>query len=315
MHHAGVVGGLLLGERKKMRTVNWLRRKLNFRSAERLFIELLSCAARNLPRCDQCSKNFTMRRTRVSSADAMIVRIERSENDAQYEGTTHCERLGSRRRPNRLDLVPPDDCELNLPAGAALGLAGAGTPRSSLILPADPIAVGILVAAVTVTTVVAVAVVIVAVSGGTGCRGSYCCRTNRRSAIRIIPATIGNPAIGCPAIRGPSIGRPSIGYAAARNANSTAPDTCRANPSASTNAAATVGERVVGNKGHAHQEGGRETYDSITQHCCTPSLAFADDEQRGVVIHEVNLLGNGRGRPRRKRPPGSVGGQDRSRLR
>jgi hypothetical protein len=47
MHHAGVVGGLLLGERTKMRTVNWFRRKLNFRSAERLFIELLSCAARN----------------------------------------------------------------------------------------------------------------------------------------------------------------------------------------------------------------------------------------------------------------------------
>ena len=247
--------------------------------------------------------------TRVSSADAMIVRIERGENDAQYEGTTHCERLGSRRRPNRLDLVPPDDCELNLPAGAALGLAGAGTPRSTLILPADPIAVGILVAAVTVTTVVAVAVVVVAVSGGAGCRGSYCCGTDRRSAIRI------TATIGCPAIRGPSIGRPSIGYAAARNANSTAPDTCRANPSASTNAAATVGERVVGNKGHAHQEGGRETYDSTTQHWYSPSLTIADGKQPSVAIDEVNLIGNGLGRPRRKRPPGSVGGQDRSRLR
>src|SRR6516162_5511182 len=184
----------------------------------------------------QRSKNFTVRWTRVSSADA----DDLSASTAPHEGATHCDGPGNHRRPNRLDLVPPDDCELNLPAGAALGLAGdqSGTPRSKLILLADPIAVGVLVAAVAVTTVVAVAVVVVAVSGGTGCRGSYCCGTDRRSAIRIT-ATIGNATIGCPAIRGPSISRPSIGHATARNANSTAPDTCRANPSASTDAATT----------------------------------------------------------------------------
>ena len=255
----------------------------------------------------QRSKNFTMRWTRVSSADA----DDLSASAAQHEGATHCDSLGNHRRPNRLNLVPPDDCELNLPAGAALGLAGdqSGTPRSTLILLADPIAVGVLVAAVTVTTVVAVAVVVVAVSGGTGCRGSYCCGTDRRSAIRI------TATIGCPAIRGPSISRPSIGHATARNANSTAPDTCRANPSASTDAATTVGERVIGNKGQAHKEGGRETYDSITQHWYSPSLIIADGKQPSVAIDEVNLIGNGLGRPRRKRPPGSVGGQDRSRLR
>src|SRR6516162_1218747 len=169
----------------------------------------------------QRSKNFTVRWTRVSSADA----DDLSASTAPHEGATHCDGPGNHRRPNRLDLVPPDDCELNLPAGAALGLAGdqSGTPRSKLILLADPSAVGVLVAAVAVTAVIAVAVVVVAVSGGTGCRRSYCCGTDRRSAIRI-PATI-----GCAAIRCASIGRPAIGHATARNANSAASDAGRAN--------------------------------------------------------------------------------------
>ena len=132
------------------------------------------------------------------------------------------------------------------------------TPRSTLILLADPSAVGVLVAAVAVTTVVAVAVVIIAVSGGTGCRGSHCCGTDCRSAIRI-PATIGDPTIGCPAIRGAS-----IGHATARNTNRTASDTCRANSPASTDATATVSERVIGNKGRAYKDSGRETNESIT---------------------------------------------------
>ena len=137
------------------------------------------------------------------------------------------------------------------------------TPRSTLILLADPSAVGVLVAAVAVTTVVAVAVVIIAVSGGTGRRRSHCCGTDCRSAIRI-PATIGDPTIGCPAIRGASIGCPAIGHATARNANSAASDTRRANSSASTGTATTVGERVIGNKGRAYKDSGRETNESIT---------------------------------------------------
>jgi hypothetical protein len=121
----------------------------------------------------------------------------------------------------------------------------------------------------TAVAVVAVAVVVVAaVSSGTDCRGSYCCGTDRRSAIRI-PATIGNPTIGPPA----------VGHATARNANSTASVTYRADPSASTGAATAVSERVIGNKGHAHKEGCRETYDSFTQHWCSPFLTIADGKQ------------------------------------
>ena len=152
-----------------------------------------------------------------------------------------------------------------------VAIAHAFAMAATLISLADPIAVGVLVAAVAVTAVIAVAVVVVAVSGGTGCRRSYCCGTDRRSAIRI-PATIGNPTIGCPAIRGASIGRPAIGHAAARNANSTASDTYCASASASTDATATVSERFIRNKGRAHKDGGCETYENATEHCCSPSL-------------------------------------------
>jgi len=124
-------------------------------------------------------------------------------------------------------------------------------PRSTPILLADPIAKGIAVAAVAVA---------VAVSGGTDCRGSYCCGTDRRSAIRIIPATIGHPTVGRSAIRrATSIGRSairratSIGRSAIRGATS---DACRANPSASAGTATTVSERVIRNEGHPHKEGG-----------------------------------------------------------
>jgi hypothetical protein len=152
-----------------------------------------------------------------------------------------------------------------------VAIAHAFAMAATLISLADPIAVGVLVAAVAVTTVVAVVVVVVAVSGGTGRRRSYCCGTDRRSAIRI-PATIGNPTIGCPAIRSASIGRPAIGHATARNANGAASDTCRANSPASTDATATVSECVIGNKGRSHEDGGCETYEDVTQHWCSPSL-------------------------------------------
>jgi hypothetical protein len=149
-------------------------------------------------------------------------------------------------------------------------------PRSTLILLADPIAVAISVAAVAVTVGV-VAVVVVAVSGGTDCRGSECCGTDRRSAIRIIPATIGGTAIGYATARNTNSGT-AIGHATARNANSTTSDTCRANPAASADTATTVSERVIRNEGHPYKEGGRETYDSFTQHWWAPSLTIADAE-------------------------------------
>ena len=101
---------------------------------------------------------------------------------------------------------------------------------------ADPIAIGIAVAAV--------AVAVVAVSGGSYCCGSYCCGTDRRSAIRIIPATIGRSAIR---------GATAISPSAICGATS---DTCRANPSASAGTATTVSERVIRNEGHPHKEGG-----------------------------------------------------------
>jgi hypothetical protein len=123
-----------------------------------------------------------------------------------------------------------------------------------------------LVAAVAITTV-AVAIVVIAISGGTGCRGSYRCGTDRRSAIRI-PATIGNPTT----IDAPAIGSATIGHAAARNANSTASDTYCASAAASTDATATVSECVIRNNGRAHKDGGCETYENATEHCCPPSL-------------------------------------------
>src|SRR6516164_1368459 len=70
---------------------------------------------------------------------------------------------------------------------AQFGCACAWSYANS-ILRADHIAIGVAVATVVRTTIVAVAVVVVAVSGGTGCGGSYCCGTDRRSAIRITPA-------------------------------------------------------------------------------------------------------------------------------
>jgi hypothetical protein len=139
------------------------------------------------------------------------------------------------------------------------------------MLLADPIAIRIAVAAVAVTTVVAIAVVVVSVSGGTGCRSSHCCGPDRRSAIRIISATIGRSTISRPAI-GHATARNSaatIGHATARN--STAANTYRANPSAGTGATTTVSESVIGSEGHSHEESGCETYDSIAQHWCSPS--------------------------------------------
>ena len=140
----------------------------------------------------------------------------------------------------------------------------ASNPRE-LVLLADPIAIAVLVAAVAVT-VSAVASVVVAVSGSTRCRGSYCRGTDRRSAIRIVPATIGGTAIGH--------GTTAIGHTTARNSttaightttrNGTTSDTRRANPSASTGTATTVSERVIRNESHPYKEGGRETYDNIT---------------------------------------------------
>jgi hypothetical protein len=149
-------------------------------------------------------------------------------------------------------------------------------PRSRLILLADPIAVAILVAAVGIT-VGAVASVVVAVSGGTDCRGSQCRGTDRRSAIGIIPATIGGTAIGHATACNANSGT-AIGHATARNANSTTSDTCRANP-ASAGTATTVSECVIGNEGHPHKEAGCETYDSFTQHWYSPSLTIADGQR------------------------------------
>src|SRR6516164_3964320 len=152
-------------------------------------------------------------------------------------------------------------------------------PRSRLILLADPIAVAILVAAVAVTVgvvavvVIAIAVVVVAVSGGTDCRGTQCGGTDRRSAIRIIPATIGGTAIGYATARNAN-SRTAIGHATAGNANSATSDTCRANPAASAGTATAVSECVIRNEGHPHKEAGRETYDSFTQHWCSPSLTI-----------------------------------------
>ena len=137
--------------------------------------------------------------------------------------------------------------------------------------------------------VAAVVASVVAVSAvRTGCRGSYCCCTDR-SAIRIIPATVRSATIRRSTIRRATIGRATIGYATTRNRP--ASDTCRANPSAaSTGATTTVSERVIGNKGHAYKEGGCETYESITQHWRSPSLTIADAEQRGVAINKITML-------------------------
>jgi hypothetical protein len=128
-----------------------------------------------------------------------------------------------------------------------------GTSGSSILL-ADQIAVGVTVAAVVVGTVSAV-------SGGTGCCGSYCCCPDRRSAIRI-PSTISSAAIGRSTVSGPA-----IGHATPRNG--AASDTYRANP-AGTDTASTVSEGVIGYKGRANKDGGCETYESITQHGNSP---------------------------------------------
>jgi hypothetical protein len=135
-----------------------------------------------------------------------------------------------------------------------------GPPRPTLILLAGPTAEVVYVVAVAV--IVAEAVVVVVAVSGTGGRGSCRCGTDRRSAIRIIPTTIGNPTtIGSPTtIDGPTIGPPAIGHATARYANSTTSGTCHPNPSsASTDAATAVSERVIGYNGHAHKEDGRES--------------------------------------------------------
>jgi hypothetical protein len=131
--------------------------------------------------------------------------------------------------------------------------------------------------------VAAVVASVVAVSAvRTGCRGSYCSCTDR-SAIRIIPATVRSATI-----RSATIRRATIGYATARN--SPASDTCRANSSAASTGATTVSERVIGNKGHAYKEGGCETYESIAQHWCSPSLTIGNAEQRGVAINKITML-------------------------
>jgi len=128
-------------------------------------------------------------------------------------------------------------------------------PVASSILLADEIAVGVAVAAVVVATVSAIS----AVSGGTGCCGSYCCRPDCSSAIRI-PPTISGATISGTAISGAA-----IGHATPRNG--TAADTDRARPSGvNTCTAATVGECVVGNKCRAEKYGGCQANESITQH-------------------------------------------------
>jgi hypothetical protein len=131
-------------------------------------------------------------------------------------------------------------------------------------------------------------VAIGAIRGGADCRGTYCCGTDRRSAIGIIPS-----AISSTTIRRPTIRPATIGHTTACIANSASSDTYRASP-VSTGTATTVSERVIGNKGHAHKKGGRETYERITQHWCSPSLTVVDGERRGVAINKVNtMLGNG----------------------
>jgi hypothetical protein len=116
---------------------------------------------------------------------------------------------------------------------------------ASLILLADQIAVSVTVAAVVVATIGAVS----AVSGGTGCCGSYCCRPDCRSAIRIAPTVSGA----------------AIGHAPPRNG--TASDAYRASPSGvHTCTAATVSERVVGDKGSAEKYRDCQANESITQH-------------------------------------------------
>ena len=133
------------------------------------------------------------------------------------------------------------------------------TPRSTLILRADQIAVGVAVAAVVVAT-------IVAVSPSSRC-GSYCCGPDRRSAIRIIPTAIGRSTVSSPAIGSPAVGGSTIGHTPARNANSAASDACRANPcAANTGTAATVSERVIWNKDCTSKYSGCEANHSMTQH-------------------------------------------------
>jgi hypothetical protein len=131
-------------------------------------------------------------------------------------------------------------------------------PVASSILLADQIAVGVTEAAVVVATVVAVVIgTVSAVSGGAGCCGSYCCRPDCRSAIRI-PSTVSSAAIGPSTVSGPA-----IGHATPRN--STASDT-HGPSGVNTCTAATVGERVVGNKDCAEKCRGRQANESITQH-------------------------------------------------
>jgi hypothetical protein len=126
--------------------------------------------------------------------------------------------------------------------------------RFALILLADHVAIGVAVAAVVDATVVAVS----AVGGGSGGCGSYCCGSDCCTAIRISAApartTIGHATI-CAA---------AIGYATA--CNGTAAYAYCAN----TGAAATIGERVIGNKRRANKDDGSETYESFPQHWCSP---------------------------------------------
>src|SRR5262249_22701700 len=131
----------------------------------------------------------------------------------------------------------------------------------------DPVAVAVLIAAAVVATVVGGAVVVIAVSGGAGCRGSYCCRPNRRAAIRIIPSAIGSATIGPPAIGRATIGAATLGHATARNANRTASGTCRVKPSAANpSAATTTRERIIGNQGRADEHDRCKSRKSITKH-------------------------------------------------
>jgi hypothetical protein len=127
--------------------------------------------------------------------------------------------------------------------------------RFQLILLANHVAIAVAVAAVVDTTVVAIAVIVVAVSSGSGCSGSYCGGPDCRSAIRI-PA-----APSCA-----TIDAAAIGNATACNADSTATHTYRAN----TGTATTVSERVMRNKDGADKNGGSETYESFSQHWCSP---------------------------------------------
>jgi hypothetical protein len=144
-----------------------------------------------------------------------------------------------------------------------------------LILLAQQIAVGVTVAAVVVATVA-----VSAVSGGPDCCGSYRSGPDRSSAIRI------SSAPSRAAIRRAPIGCATIGHVTARIANSTSSDTYRANPSG-TGTASTVSERVIGYEGRANKDDGCETYESITQHGCSPSLTVADGGERSVVIYNI----------------------------